>query len=548
MSTSRKRNPIAIAGRLTAVTLSVALLAGCTGARFMMGGDPAPVNPAGAPAVSNQPSALVNVSGKATLAGVPLANATVKVFDALTNAPAAVISAGGGNVIAAGGANFVVLQTGGRPALQVAGQSFTTDAQGNFSLPLGNFKPGMAARIVVTAGGKTVTTLVSGSGKALQSQKAAYQVTQFGNSAPTGGWNVVPANEFTHVATQLIWGATRLTGTLNLSSAVNIIDNTLASVNEIIIPSLLRNMDASTANQLTNSDPLGRVTDLQSLTALTKSTGLDTQVNNVIDTNRQSVAQQAQNRENVVQTVTLTNDDFAGSNMNVTLTNGQLTFTNTTTGETSTITLPAPPPSDTNTGGTETPGTQEPQQQEETSAGPNETQVDISNTGAFNPTVTVSGNLTVTVQQPSGTDDIAAIYARIPTAGTTLTAANIASNTSGNITAGPQAAALTVAVDPSPDADGNLPPRFASAALSGRVFAGHLMRGTQKVATFRVYTMGSFHYLVTKYLLTDSVKTNGGHTTSVTTTAITGVATGTKAEITLVSRNGNFANIEKNTQ
>lgn len=545
MSTSRKRNNIAIAGRLTAVTLSVALLAGCTGARFMMGGDPAPVNPTGvAPATPNQASPLVTVSGKASLMGVPMANATVKVFDALTNAPAAVISAGGGNVIAAGGANYAVQQTAGRPALQVGAQSITTDGQGNFSLPLGNLLPGMAARIVVSVGGKTVTTLVTGTGKTLSSTAAKQY------SVATVVFENANLDEVTHVKTQFLWGYNRMASVIGVSRASSFVDSGISEVNGWAQSYIDAARQAG--EFLSNCDDTGRLTELSSFSDFTVKTGLDNQINKLVTDGQKTLAQIAsQDPNSLLGNVNLTANDLVGSNLTAAVNNGQLTLTNQKTGETTTVTLPTG--TDTNNPPTtEQPTTQEPTQQEETSAGPNETQVDISNTGAFNPTVTVtlpSSNLKVEVTQPSGSDDISAIYARIPTSGTTLTAANIATGTTGNITAGPQAAALTVAVDSSnPTDDGNLPPRFASAPLSGRVFAGHLMRGTQKVATFRVYTMGSFHYLVTKYLLTDAVKTNGGHTTSVTTTAITGVATGTKAEITLVSRNGNYANIEKNTQ
>ncbi|MNS25959.1 hypothetical protein D3C72_578650 [compost metagenome] len=428
-------------------------------------------------------------------------------------------------------------------------------------MSLGNFKPGMAARIVVSVGGKTLTTLVTGTGTSLGSAAAnQYSVAQAKTSADFADLKdldaalrakidallskgiIAPIDEQSHFKTQLVWPAFKITSIVDPFKRFEYIDSSLFS---FVGQKFNVGPYSST---FAETDEFGRVKDLASLNKFTKEEGLEDKVNNLIVEGQKSVAKAAAEDKNSVQgTVNLTPNDLAGSNMKATLTNGQLTLTNEKTGETTTVTLPTGTDTTNQPGtGTEQPTTQEPTQQE-TSAGPNETQVDISNTGAFNPTVTVSGNLTVTVSQPSGTDDIAAIYARIPTAGTTLTAANIASST-GSISAGPQAATLTVAVDPSPDADGNLPPRFASAALSGRVFAGHLMRGPQKVATFRVYTMGSFHYLVTKYLLTDAVKTNGGHTTSLTTTAITGIATGTKAEITLVSRNGNYANIEKNTQ
>ena len=515
MHTSRKRTHFTNAGLLTAVTLSMCLLAGCNGARFLMGGDPTqPVNPAATntPGATAPQGRTLTVRGTASLSTGALANASVKVFDAVTNMPAQVIAAGGANVVAAGGANvvaagganFAVLQAGKRPAPQIGAASFSTDAEGKFSIPVGNMQPGMVIRLVVTANGKTVSTLITGSGKALMGTKANYEVLQDGNVVDA------PVNPATHAGAQVLNSIVSLTGSLTPEASDAIVDNSLDQVNTDVMPQIIANQNDPSIQALTeNTNANGQSPAAAVTTALTTA-GVADQTAKITDQGKTSVAEQEANPSNRAGGVDTT------------------------------------PP-----GGTENPGEQpgvtEPQQPDGITEDPNAGIGDpnvapVVSDASFNPTVLVkrTPNLTIKVSQPLGSDDISTVYARVAKAsGMSL---NTAIDSTSSITvnaSGLGSFPFTFEATASKAVD--LPPRFGGGKLSSTAMSYNLKKSgmTSPVAHFQVFETSSYYYLVTSYLLSDAVRTNGGHTTTLSTTALSGLTDATKIEITLTSRGGN---------
>ncbi|MDB5099126.1 MAG: hypothetical protein JWM80_3547 [Cyanobacteria bacterium RYN_339] len=216
MTVKRIRTLRATIGLATAVALSVGV-SGCQLASFnpnAPAGNPAGTNPAAStttpsgnntttvtpanPVANSKPTVL---KGLATLSKGPMANAQLRVEDAITGKPLGIVAAGGGNIIAQGAGN-IVAQGAGNIVAQGAGnyrahrhitQATTaaptttalatpkpkaaaapklaalvqTDGAGQFKLAVLGLAPGKVARIIATANGKTVTCLITGSGKTL---------------------------------------------------------------------------------------------------------------------------------------------------------------------------------------------------------------------------------------------------------------------------------------------------------------------------------------------------------------------------------------------
>lgn len=126
--------------------LSLALLAGCAAPMATVPptqptDSAAPAGPgSAAPAVAPTPATLQDVwtlEGQATRAGVPVANAPITVYDALTDAPA-----------------------GSTPdGLLVVNGELKTDAEGRYRVTLANLKPGRAARLFVDGGAWSLSTV-----------------------------------------------------------------------------------------------------------------------------------------------------------------------------------------------------------------------------------------------------------------------------------------------------------------------------------------------------------------------------------------------------
>ncbi|MDB5101037.1 MAG: hypothetical protein JWM80_5458 [Cyanobacteria bacterium RYN_339] len=139
-----------------------------------------------APAVS-----ATELKGISEVGGKPLANAQIKVMDALTNKPLGIVAAGAGNIVAQGAGN-IVAQGAGNIVAQGAGnyrlqatqvKLLQTDAKGAFHLAVSGLAPGHVARVIATVNGKTVTCLVGGDGKSVGGKAKGYMLSAVGDTA-----------------------------------------------------------------------------------------------------------------------------------------------------------------------------------------------------------------------------------------------------------------------------------------------------------------------------------------------------------------------------
>jgi hypothetical protein len=517
MHTPRKRTLVTNAGLLTAVTLSLCLLAGCNGARFMMGGDPSqPVNPTGtSPSTPGTSSAqTVKLSGQASLNGQAVANATVKVYNAITNQPVNIVAAGGGNIVAAGGGNYKVLQTAG-----------TTKADGSFNIEA---PVATAIRIVITTSdGRKLTSVAAGNGQGL------------GHSNINSG--SIKVNEYTTVTDQFSRGPLKMMGALKAEVVASLVNNFLVGLNNVLNELEAKKLTPAEVDALlTNTDETGRVTNTAALDKLVDDKQIGGQVNSTVKSATQSVAEKAADRTNVIKDIQVDAFDFAGTEFSITVKDGQIVITNTATGESTSVDLTPEAP----TG--EQPGEQQPTEQDgivedtEVVTNPDGT---VVTSASFNPTVqaNATSGLTIKVNQPVGSEDIASVYARLPLAGVSLNAAAIASSTVGVTGSSAGSFSFTLVEDAAAASTVTLPARFGGGSLTGATWKGWLKKGTTTVASFQVFTTGSYYYLVTSYQLSDAVRSNGGHTTTLSTTALSGIdAANTKVEVTMTSRNGNL--------
>jgi hypothetical protein len=176
--------------RLAVAALSVSVLVGCPASPPNLPNvsavvPPTFVAPAGAPPTPTAPptdpgavapggafNKVTNVTGTATLAGKPFANATLRVEDAYANTAVAAVAPGG------------IEPTSG---LFVDAMTLKTDAQGNFTVKVGNLSTRDVLRVVATSNGQVLTALFTGVGNTARQ----YHVTQANTS---GQKNLLGAN------------------------------------------------------------------------------------------------------------------------------------------------------------------------------------------------------------------------------------------------------------------------------------------------------------------------------------------------------------------
>jgi hypothetical protein len=509
MQLKRKQTLRAGAGLLTALTLSVGALAGCTPAKFNLGGgSPTQTSPVG---TQSKPMTFQTLSGQAMVNGKPLANANIKVFNALTDKAASVIAMGGGNVIAAGGGNV----------LAIGGGNLKTDAQGNFSIQIGNLQSGSVARVVATGGGATVTNLVSGSGKSLSK---AYKVAQAGGIS-------IKLNERTTLATILT--------ERQVDKVRNLVDQVRGGIVDMVMGQASDAADkadnyadshqAEFAQFLASLDPeTGSPRNQETVNNLSKDAGISDEFESLSHETDTSVAQASADKNNVVQG----NED-----------SGDQPSTGDQPG--------------TNEPGTQQPGTTDQPSTPTTTDSNSDSQGDDGDTlmtfpasfnssSSFNPTIVLTyttGTLNIGVTQFAGQDDIDQVIARIPhVAGTTLNLANLVPGTGGTTTiAGNPGPAISLTQSATAAGDEGLPLQMGGDTLSGALWTGYLNVGATHVATFQVFDHDGDYYLVTDYILDDASVFSGGSVSSLHTTAVTALAPSTKADIALTSRHGSLA-------
>lgn len=161
-----------------------ATLAGCGNGATSKSEVIAPVPFSQGANVAGQQSADVN--GQVMFQGAPLANAQLKVLDAMTDEPAPVIAPGGGNLV--------------------------TDADGRFHFQLTGIAPGQVVRVVASADGKTLSTLISGDGQSIDPGRS---VQALGVSANL--------SEQTTLLSLMADGALRMSGMLQPKAASSIV-------------------------------------------------------------------------------------------------------------------------------------------------------------------------------------------------------------------------------------------------------------------------------------------------------------------------------------
>lgn len=568
MHTPRKRTLVTNAGLLTAVTLSLCLLAGCNGARFMMGGDPsqptpatasqAPVNTAGNPMTLK----TFTVSGNANYFGEPYANAKITLYDAITGQPAQVISAGGGNYAVANARSYV----------QVASPSFSTDAQGNFTFtfqgPANAEGDGLPVRIVIedtsvpadAAANRVLAVnrdqLRTRIRAQILAKIARFSSSERDTSSPTPSPSSTPnntskveVNAASTIATQNSFGILSIMKGLKTDAAVDVSYGYLVELGKLTkaIEEKITKEDFQKFQDTV--DKTGKMTDDSGLRTWLTEKGVAGLMDATTKAGLNSVAAKAADPKNVAQNVNVTANDFVGSNFDIKIVNGQLVVVNSTTGETTSFNLGAGTPG---TGGSNpdgtpitTPTTDGITEDPNLSGDPDVAPV-FSSTN-FNPSVTLSkggGSLTVDVTQPGGSDDIAVVFARVKksdatgsffTSPHTLTAA---AGSQVTLTKTGQTLDLTLVQDNALNFTAQAGPRFGNPLLTAPLWQGWLRTDSgQNVAKFGVFATTDYYYLVTRFALSDAVTINSGHhTVLITNNAALGSTA--KAEISIISRRG----------
>jgi hypothetical protein len=534
MLTSRKRNSITAAGLATAMTLSMCLLSGCNGARFLMGGDPqqATPNTPGQPVTAaNTPGAMVKISASAMVGGKPMANAKMSVVDALTGT---VLTPSAG-VIAAGGGNYQVSAID--PMISIAPlhdivQYFGTFVYGglaftglsyNFSVPETVFT--RPIRYVFSNGKESVSTL------------------SFGAKSLNGTSSNFVASESTSAAGQYSFALLKLAASVNESQRAEILNGMVTDLNGLSSKFDVAMSPATAFAIATASEVNGKIQDTQVLTKAVNDSKLTNDVNLTVNKNVKTVAEKAGSAA-LSQLSNSDALDFAGAGVKVEVKDGKLQLTNTETGEVTEVDISN---SNTDNNNPDTSAGSE----DEITAEDTKTDADgnVVSSGSFNPTITLtrgtSPKLSISVSQPAGTEDIAAIFTRVMKSGNTFNLSDIP-NATGTATVAGVAKTLELVQDSSAPSSATLPPRFASTVVNDVLWKGYLQTqsGHVKVASFVVYQTSTAYYLVTKFALNDAVTLSSGHTTVIDTNAVT-LGASSQAEISLVSRRGEYVDTTK---
>lgn len=499
---------------LVAALLALALIGGCTPAHFSPGGNPAATSP------TTSAQQFVTITGQAMVAGKPLANATVQVFDALSGAPMQiapaagnVISAGAGNVISAGAGNYHVAQAA----------TVTTDANGNFALRL---------QVLVAAQVKKqyYQTVASKNGESV----AALVTANAGNQNQELNAQV---NETTTALLQLAKPMLAVLSTLKPDAAAAIEDKLLQNISDMAgtLSSALANSPAEAQELVTKTGQNGDTTDPSILNTIFKDAKLTSSVDSTLTTMLTSVAQVAQDKSNIVQAVNLTGTNFVGSDLQISVNGSKLALTQN--GVTTNIDLTPGVPtgtqgnSGTGTGTTGNNGTtinlNMPTTGVDNASGTGSTMTTASGTiitsSSFNPTVTITKNassqLTVAVTQTN--EKVAVVYARIPKSSATLNSSLGSTLATGSATAGGTTTSLTV----TGSAGSSSPTVVLPVWLGNTTVSGGLWHGTVKtgggttMANFDVYADGTYYYLVTTYTVNTATSVTSGISSTLTTTS-----------------------------
>jgi hypothetical protein len=536
--------------------------------------------PAPATAAPQQATLL---TGTAMLGATPFGAASLRVVDAMTGKALGIVAAGGGNIVAAGGGNYALAQTS-TPNVQ-------TDASGNFSLAVTGLTVGHVAQIIATAGGKTVTALISGDGKITTTpQSGQYAVAQangltaINNAQFTTSVTIkIVISPTTTIIASTFIPAFLLEGALNPSArAANIaqlMDFIRTNSTPAIEAALLSNPQAALDIE-TKTDANTGNTQLSTIKSTLASAGITESVKTETNTVVNQVADLSTVQSNL----------STGGDASQSLTQDQLSQLGATTNATGGITINGKTIAITPSSTTNPPNTQPPAG---TTTPVGTTTLDLSNgsqgattpTGplpgaqakpgtpivtstSFNPGVALyytGGTFTVHVNQPSGQTDIGYIVARIAQSGVYAATAipqtigtgvvfdpqAVNSGMPGNLSvteARVRSSSTNYLSDttvmpnvPYKPQDVMLPADFGNTLAGSSAKFDGLIENTSAVhvARFQVFDDGVSTFLVTNYALNSGYSmATAGHFTELQTTSLVGLNTQQNVQILMYSRNG----------
>jgi hypothetical protein len=492
------------------------------------------------------------VKGKADYFGTPVANAKVTLFDAISGEPAKVIAAGGGNyVVSANTRSFV----------QVASASFSTDENGEFLItyqgPANAKGEGLPVRVVVenkpTPAAQRHVQNVMFEDLHLGTivfQKAVEAQDWFANhDVLKSKLQTVPVNPPSTVALQNSFGVLSIMKSLKIDAAVDVSYGYLVELGKLTKTIEEKITKADFETFATSLDATGKLTDDKALRTWLSDKGIATAMDTTATAGMKSVAEKFADKNNVVQKIDVSGDDFVGSNFNIQIQDGQLVVVNSVTGEATSFNLDAGTDGGVDNSNTNVDPTQQDGVEEDPNLTGNPDDAPVFSSASFNPSVTVSkgGSLTITVDQPTGSDDIAAIFARVKKADAsgsffsgshTLTADAVDSKVT--VTKTNQTLGLTLVQDNTLNYSAQAGPRFSNITLKNPMWQGWLQTsGGVHVAKFGVFEPNpsdGYYYLVTSYQLNNNaITTSSGHHT-VLKTNDAALSASAKAEISIVSR------------
>lgn len=465
----------------------------------------APQTPA-APAVVPTGTATT-VAGLARLAGAPMANAALKVENALTGTPMALLMPDGREV------------AGSDPELK-------TDAEGRFSLRVLSVSADQVLRVVATVDGKTLSALVSGDGINLSGYSLLDTTFLVNVDEVSRAIDLVASGPLTLIAKTLKTSA----GAEVRKTLLQDLKATTAKLVEAARtnPSLVTLLN-NFSNLKTPAEQAEAVK--QALTAA----NLATEVNSLVATTMQATALKAQQATNLVEGYTtdaFTNVQLVGTSFQVNLgANNSLQIVNTTTGQAISVTGDSAAPSGGSGGGGSSGGG--------------------SSTPVFSPQVAIAtyanGTLTVKLTQPSTDQEVQTMAARIAQADVVLedgVASGLTAKLDNDadesvLELGAASRELDILQDDAATTTISLPTEFAADGATTLLWRGFLKTeaGTV-VGTFQVVKDDTYYYLLTAYEQPDAFEIKAARSTTLkAVNVLTSAPANFSATLVMVSRN-----------
>ncbi|HEY9722382.1 MAG TPA: hypothetical protein V6D47_10225 [Oscillatoriaceae cyanobacterium] len=526
---------------LAAAMLSVALVAGCTPAHFLPGGNPAAGN---TPPVSQGQGQTATFNVHPDFGGLAVQSLGVRVTDAVTGAPLRVVSIGGASVVAAGAGNYVALQvTAGD-----AGNGFT-------SLPVDSAGGASAAFEI------QVAQNAGGSGQ--------YNIAVQGYASPTSGYTLSGTNGNSVTVEANVSDSDKEVAANAASTAVAEIEHSLFLMAAALSPDLQRTVIANIKSEMAtvqsnlvtyysnpdhiaeakslvqSIDPKSGMLPQSAISALNTSlsaAGVSSNIDSAVTSTFTTISD---NKSSLVNSVDTSGLQLIGSSL--TLNHDQndpgLTLTKSD-GTKIAIDLSNP----VSTSGNQ-PGTGQPFNPPNlvTTGNTGDLQA-TTNSSDFKPTVVATA--TSNVLQTSviqTTEKIGRIWARIPissSAGTTTVSGALPTTIGTGTTKGNnQNASLTVDGTAGANSPTAVTP-WTTLTASQSLWSGHIKTtGGTTMATFDIYKDSSYYYLLTVYSVQNAILVSDGISTQLNTAAgvFTSLNSGTKVDYVMAGTEGDEA-------